>query len=96
MKWAVEVVKQALLAYKKLHHNLLVPHRFTIPEGDPNYPKEVWGMRLGKMVNKIRRARHYEEHKKELLGMSFDFDKQVGDVSVLMEALLAYERFLVI
>ena len=46
-----EEVRQALLAYKKLHHNLLIPRPFTIAEGDQNYPKEVRGMELGKVVN---------------------------------------------
>jgi len=87
-----EEVKQALLAYKKLHRKLLVPFDFTIPEGDPHYPKEVWGMNLGNVVDRIRRSRNYEDHKEELLAMGFDFNKQVGDVSVLMEALLAYKR----
>ena len=82
-------IRIALLAYKNFHGDLLVPHDYIT---DERYPEEVRGMKLGNVVNDIRCARSYEDHKEELLAMGFDFNKQKGDVSVLMEALLAYKH----
>jgi len=82
-------VRMALLAYKELHGDLQVPSDYVPAE---RYPEEVRGMELGNAVNNVRNNRYYEDHKEELLAMGFDFNKQVGDVSVLMEALLAYKR----
>jgi len=47
-------VYDALVVYKKLHDDLLVPQPFTVPEDGDEWPEEVRGLRLGARVNAIR------------------------------------------
>jgi len=47
-------VYDALVRYKELYGDLLVPQPFTIPEDGDEWPKEVQGLRLGARVNAIR------------------------------------------
>jgi len=49
-------VLDALVKYKELYGDLLVPQPFTVPEDDTNneWPEEVRGLRLGARVNAIR------------------------------------------
>jgi len=84
-------VKVALLSYNNTYGNLLVPVDYIIPYDDTRYPESVRGMRLGHSVIGIRAFDIYKEHKEELLAIGFDYDKQVGDFDLLLEALLVYE-----
>ena len=70
-----ENVKRALLKYKSLRGDLLVPYRFVIPE-NAHWPEDLWGMKLGVTVNNIRNKGIYSTHRAELEGMGFDFDSQ--------------------
>jgi len=51
-------VYDALVRYKEIHGDLLVPQPFTVPESDGDgareWPEEVRGLRLGARVNAIR------------------------------------------
>ena len=47
-------VYDALVIYKELYGDLLVPQPFTVPEDGEEWPKEVRGLRLGARVNAIR------------------------------------------
>jgi len=47
-------VFDALLTYRDKFGNLLVPHRFIIPEDDMTWPPHVWGLKLGQKVRNIR------------------------------------------
>jgi hypothetical protein len=47
-------VYDALVTYKELYGDLLVPQPFTVPEDSEDWPKEVRGLRLGARVNAIR------------------------------------------
>ncbi|OQR91160.1 hypothetical protein THRCLA_09087 [Thraustotheca clavata] len=44
----------AFKAFKLLHGDLLVPANYIIPQSE-NYPKDVWGMKLGYVVDNLRR-----------------------------------------
>jgi hypothetical protein len=67
-----EVVKAALLAYKELEGDLLVPQKFVVPHGDPEtWPESTWGVKLGKIVDNIRSVDTYKDHKQELVAMGF-------------------------
>ena len=69
-----ENVKRALLAYKLLCRDLLVPFNFVIPE-NADWPKDLWGMKLGFTVNKIRNNGAYSTYRDELEQMDFPFDR---------------------
>ena len=47
-------VYEALVKYKELYGDLLVPQPFTVPEDSDDWPEEVRGLRLGARVNAIR------------------------------------------
>lgn len=44
----------ALAKYKERHGTLDVPQHFVIPVNSPEWPEEVWGLRLGARVNTVR------------------------------------------
>merc|ERR1711871_1042305 len=48
-----EMVYQALLTYKDLKGDLLVPQAFVVPSEEP-WPEFTWGLKLGARVNAIR------------------------------------------
>jgi hypothetical protein len=47
-------VYNALLRYKELNGDLLIPQPFVVPEGSKDWSEEFWGLRLGARVNAIR------------------------------------------
>eukprot|EP00979_Chaetoceros_neogracilis_P005013 scaffold858_cov231-Chaetoceros_neogracile.AAC.1 len=47
-------VYSALVRYKELNADLLVPQPFIVPEGTDEWNEEFWGLRLGARVNAIR------------------------------------------
>jgi hypothetical protein len=49
-----DLVKSALLMYKDLNSNMLVPLDFVVPVRNLIWPKEIWGMSLGIIVRNIR------------------------------------------
>jgi hypothetical protein len=70
-------IKTALLCYKQLHGHFKVPARFVVPEeGDDNtaegWPKETHGMKLGKVVGRIKYSDNYRSHRSDLIQMGFD------------------------
>jgi hypothetical protein len=50
---SIEVVIVALMKFKDLNGDMLVPQRFVVPVNDITWPKETWGMKLGKDVERI-------------------------------------------
>ena len=69
-------VKAALMTYREKEGDLLVKRRFVVPDGDPSWPVETWGLRLGTIVAKIRKGDYYAAHSKELIDLGFDFSFQ--------------------
>jgi hypothetical protein len=63
-------VMTALLRFKQIHGDLLVPMRYVISPDDTDYPEEVRGMKLGSCVNYIRSGGHLQK-KEELLAIGF-------------------------
>lgn len=47
-------VYDALVKYKELYGDLLVPQPFTVPDDDDTWPENTRGLRLGARVNAIR------------------------------------------
>jgi hypothetical protein len=48
----------AFRVYVEIHGDCLVPQSFVVPTGDPKWPIETWGQRLGQYVNALRRRYH--------------------------------------
>ncbi|KAH9103897.1 hypothetical protein AeMF1_019894 [Aphanomyces euteiches] len=51
-KWEKNLL--ALETYKATEGNLLVKHRFVVPDQDPAWPKDTWNMKLGVLVYSCR------------------------------------------
>ena len=47
-------VYDALVTYKNLNGDLLVPQPFVVPDQSDEWPESTWGLRLGARVNAIR------------------------------------------
>eukprot|EP01036_Dinobryon_divergens_P055439 gene55439-74029_t len=70
----LELVVDALLAYKRIYGNLSVPQKFVIPMNDSNWPSTCWGYRLGTTVTRIRHGLMFQskDFKDRLSGIGFD------------------------
>jgi Fe2+ transport system protein FeoA len=66
-----------LKAYKATHGDLLIPHKFVVPEGDVRFPVDTWGMKLGQNLMSIRCIGTFAEHRVKLeeLGVNFEVEK---------------------
>ena len=64
-----ESVLGALLRYKELKGDMLVPRSFVVPPSSDDWPEEMWGMRLGRTVISIRSGTFVRDHadRRELL-----------------------------
>jgi hypothetical protein len=89
-----ELSKKALLAYLDIHGDLLVNYRFTVPIDDERWAPELWKIKLGYVVNRIRNRNAYSEHKAELIEMGFDFEPLVASYvwEASRKALLIYKQ----
>jgi hypothetical protein len=47
-------VLDALTCYRNIYGDLLVPQPFVVPDNNPDWPEDTWGLRLGARVNAIR------------------------------------------
>ena len=88
---------RALVRYKELRGNMLVSWKFIVP-WSRDWPEEHWGLKLGDIVQNIRRGRMHADKKKELEAAGFDFAKQASIFGlnatgweVVKAALLAYK-----
>ncbi|OQR87468.1 hypothetical protein ACHHYP_08835 [Achlya hypogyna] len=84
----------ALRTYKALRGDLLVPERFHVPENDPAWPSEVWGLHLGRVVRKIRSygPDGPVQRKDELIAMGFVWEHADFQWNVHLAALQIYRR----
>ena len=88
-----ELAKTALLNYKRLHGDLLVPWKFEVPSKCKDWPKQTWGLHLGFIVGSMRRGSYADKHE-ELLEMGFDFEPQLirYGFQATKQALQYYQR----
>ncbi|OQR84817.1 hypothetical protein ACHHYP_12790 [Achlya hypogyna] len=53
ISWADKML--ALATYRAVHGHTRVPKTFVVPDDDRNWPPALWGMKLGGLVDKLRR-----------------------------------------
>ncbi len=63
----------AFTLYKSQHNDLLVPRDYTIPYNSTIYPKKLWALRLGKVVDGVRHRNMYSECRDAFLKLGFVF-----------------------
>ena len=66
------VIYRALMKYKELFGDLLVPQLFVIPSDSSDWPVDLWGINLGSYVGRIRGG-YFSDKKEELLSIGFSF-----------------------
>ena len=66
-------LKVALLRYKELYGDMLVPTGFKVPDESTVWPASVLGYRLGRAVISIRGGRNYVSRRDELESIGFDY-----------------------
>jgi hypothetical protein len=72
-----ETIRAALLKYKDLKGDMLVPQRFVVPADDVKWPKEIWSMKLGTIAMIIRRGDSCSKKRADLESIGFDFNPQI-------------------
>lgn len=54
-------VFEALRCYRKIHGRFRIPHDFIVPHGSKDYPKYLWGMKLGQVACSLRETGWYRD-----------------------------------
>ena len=67
---------RCLSTYKEIYSNLLVHQKFVVP-WSKDWPEEMWDLKLGQIVQHIRRGIRYSRYKEDLSALGFDFSNQV-------------------
>ncbi|CAI5745904.1 unnamed protein product [Peronospora destructor] len=49
----------ALIKYKEIEGDLLVPRKFVVPKEDERWPRPTWGLKLGSYANYLRQKRDH-------------------------------------
>ena len=64
-----DCVRIAVYKYRELHHGLTkISSVYNIPEDDPWYPEETWGMCLGSYAKRIRSGTLWPDKCTDLFG----------------------------
>ena len=72
-----DVIRDALLTYKSIKGDLMVPAKFIIPYGNSKWPPKTWGMYLGSAVSRMRNRTTYDAHREELVAMGLSYDVSI-------------------
>ena len=67
---------RCLLKYKELYGHITIKHTFTVPWND-NWPEEMWDLRLGNKLNKIRMMKLHRDKKEELSAIGVCYEEQI-------------------
>lgn len=90
-----QIFMPALLKYKELFGNTLVPHYFVVP-ATSEWPRQCWNVALGRRVNTLRLKRSWEgiqEQVKQLDEIGFVWDALAAEYQVyVLPALRTYKK----
>jgi hypothetical protein len=93
------LILEALIVYRGLHGDLLVPSDFTVPHESQQWPKACWGIALGSAVFKIRnRSDHLRDantswkRREQLDRIGFVWDVQELRFNKFCRALKVYRK----
>ncbi|OQR95969.1 hypothetical protein THRCLA_22036 [Thraustotheca clavata] len=76
LPWSRKIL--ALKTYRAIHGDTKVPKGFIIAQNDSNWPEHLWGIRLGGIVDKLRRS--LRKNSKNLTQEQIDDLAQLGFV----------------
>ncbi len=92
------LILEALITYRTLNDDLLVPSKFVVPFGDSEWSRSTWGISLGKVVYRIRsrgdflRGNNSPKRRRQLEALGFVWDVQEHLFDVFCSALHLYAR----
>ena len=92
------LVLEALITYRTLNDDLLVPAKFVVPFGDEEWSRSTWGISLGKVVYRIRSRGDFirgptslkRRQQLESIGFVWDVSERLFDI--LCSALRIYSK----
>jgi hypothetical protein len=76
LRYGYEATRAALLKYKDLKGDMLVPTKFMVASDNITWPKETWGMKLGRDVQSIRGGHSWKNKREDLESIGFNFYSQ--------------------
>jgi hypothetical protein len=79
LHYRYEAIRAAMLKYKDLKGNMLVPAKFVVPTNDITWPREMWDVKLGRVVMSIRVRKSHVDQRKDLESIGFDFNSQQNE-----------------
>jgi hypothetical protein len=85
------LIRRTLLHYKLRFKDMLVPLKFIVPEESSDWPKEMWGMRLGKVVQTLRAGRRLDKSD-DLISIGFCYDISQSKYELVKIALMCYKN----
>jgi hypothetical protein len=89
-------IYKAFTIYKRLNNInglFTVPYKFVVPSNDDNWPKEIWGMKLGSITSNIRNCNGWKIHRYELEALGLDYSSQkVNSFENIYKAFETYKR----
>lgn len=83
----------ALHCYRALHPiETAIPPTYVVPEGSADFPKRLWGLKLGETMNRVLNEGMFYGHRIEMkeLGFSMRSELEETDFSLVREALACY------
>jgi Helicase associated domain len=92
------LILEALLTYRTLNDDLLVPTRFVVPFGDKEWSRSTWGISLGKVVHRIRsrgdfiRGPTSVKRRRQLEALGFVWDVSEHLFKIFCKALKIYSK----
>ena len=90
-KISYQFIRMALLVYKELHDDMIVPPLFVVPANSEKWPVEMWGMKLGYIVKRIRSGRIHTDKRDDLISIGFHYTTQESEYQLVKSALLFYK-----
>jgi len=92
------LILEALITYRTLHDDLLVPSKFVVPFGDTQWSRSTWSISLGKAVYRIRsrgdflRGPNAIKRRQQLEALGFVWDVQEHRFEKFCNALRYYAK----
>jgi len=56
------LLMHAVLTYKEVYGDFLVPAKFVVPKYSRDFPPAFWGLRVGQMYHDLRKSTRVKEH----------------------------------
>ena len=90
-KVSYPLLRRSLLHYKMRYGDMLVPTIFMVPGESCDWPEEMWGLHLGKIVQSLRRGRR-SDMKEDLISIGFHYSVSSMNFEIVKEILLTYKE----